>query len=344
MADPRFFKKHPPVAAAELADRIGAKVKTGDADFQIHDVASLSRAEEGDVSFLENEKYLSDLKTSQAGAVIVAPERAADVPDNTVALIADKPYQGFALAAQLFYPEALVCEPVAGLQDQPVHPEAQLEAGVELGQGVVIGAGVHIGSGTKIGANTVIGPGCVIGRDCRIGSNVTIIYALIGDRVIIHANTAIGQDGFGFAPEASGHIKIPQLGRVIIQNDVEIGSGCTIDRGTIPDTVVGEGTKIDNLCQLAHNTTIGRHCFMASQSGMAGSSSIGDYVMIGGKVGIAGHLKVGSQVTIQGGSVVTKDLPDGAHVSGYPARDVGVWRRQQAALSRLLKSDSGKKP
>ncbi|MGC6511359.1 MAG: UDP-3-O-(3-hydroxymyristoyl)glucosamine N-acyltransferase [Parvibaculales bacterium] len=338
MADPRFFRKRDPVSASELADRIGADVEPGSGTLPIQDVASLAQAGSGDVSFLENEKYLQDLKGSHAGAVIVSPERADAVPDNSVALITSKPYQGFALAAQFFYPEATLCEPLAGLQDEAVHADAKLEEGVVLGHGVVIGAGAEIGSGTKIAANTVIGSGCVLGRDCRIGSNVTITHALIGDRVIVHSNTAIGQDGFGFAPGDSGHIKIPQLGRVLIQNDVEIGAGCAIDRGAIPDTVIGEGTKIDNLCQLAHNSSLGRHCFMAAQSGLAGSSSVGDYTMIGGKVGIAGHLKIGNHVIIQGASVVTKNLPDKAHVSGYPARAVNDWRRQQAQISRLSKS------
>ena len=344
MADPRFFTKQQPVTAGELAAHIKAEVKAGDADFLINDIASLSSAGESDVSFLENEKYFSELKSSRAGAVIISQEKAEAARQGIVCLISANPYQSFALAAQLFYPDALNGQAVTSDQVDFVHPEAKLEANVTVGLGAVIGAGAEIGSGTKIGPHSVIGPGCIIGRNSQIAAHVSITHAYIGDRVIIHSHVSIGQDGFGFAPNASGHIKIPQLGRVIIQNDVEIGAGCTIDRGAIPDTVIGEGTKIDNLCHLAHNTRLGRHCFMAGQSGLAGSASVGDYVMIGGKVGISGHLSIGNHVTIQGGSVVTKDLPDGAQVSGYPARDVNVWRRQQAMLSRLVKAGSSKKP
>ncbi len=343
MADPRFFKKPSAVSAQALAEIIGAEIKSGDCQHLISDVASLSQASERDVSFLENDKYLPELKTGSAGAVILPPDKIKDAPQGTVCLAVSQPYQGFARAAQFLYPEATLCEPVSGIQHRAVHPDARLEENIEIGIGAVIGSHVEIGAGTKIAANVVVGAGCVIGRNCRIGANSTLSHALIGDRVIIHPQASIGQDGFGFVPQAPAHIKIPQLGRVIIQNDVEIGAGSMIDRGALSDTIVAEGSKLDNQCHLAHNVQIGRHCLMAAQSGIAGSAKLGDHVMIGGKAGIVGHITIGNNVTIHGATVVMKDLPDGAQVSGYPARDVSIWRRQHAALSRLVKAKSGKK-
>jgi UDP-3-O-[3-hydroxymyristoyl] glucosamine N-acyltransferase len=216
-----------------------------------------------------------------------------------------------------------------------VHPTARLESGVTIDPGAVIGPRAEIGTGTVIGAGTVVGPNVHIGRDCAIAPNVSIIHALIGDRVIIHPGCRIGQDGFGYLMGAAGHLKVPQIGRVIIQDDVEIGANTTIDRGAMSDTVIGEGTKIDNLVQIAHNVLIGRHCVLASQTGISGSAVIGDNVMMGGQVGIADHVTIGAGAALGAKAGVMHDVPAGARWVGAPAKPVKQFFREIAALERL---------
>lgn len=342
MADPRFFSKAPVVKAKELAAHIECEI-IGDAETMIENVASLARARAGDVSFFEADRYLDNLRETQASAVIMHPDKRDLAAHLDCVFITQTPYQDFARAVQFLYPDEVPSQNMSGMQEQAIHATAKIEDDVELAIGVVIGPHVEIGAGTKIAAHSVIGAGCVIGRNCRIGANVSLSHTLMGDGVCVHPQAAIGQDGFGFAPDMTGHIKIPQLGRVIIQNNVEIGASTTIDRGALDDTMIGEGTKIDNLCHIAHNVVIGRHSFFAGQSGVAGSTHIGDFAFIGGQVGISGHLTIGQGVKVQGASVVTKDLPDGAHVSGYPARDVQIWRKQEATLARLAKTKAKNK-
>jgi UDP-3-O-[3-hydroxymyristoyl] glucosamine N-acyltransferase len=218
-----------------------------------------------------------------------------------------------------------------------VHVAARLEPGVTVDPGAVIGPGAEIGAGTLIGANAVIGPGARIGRDCAIGPGATISCALIGDRVIIHPGAHIGQDGFGFALGAGGHLKVPQIGRVIIQNDVEIGAGTTIDRGANRDTVIGEGTKIDNLVQVGHNVVIGRHCVLVSQSGVSGSCVVEDYAALGGQAGLAGHLHVGVGAQIAAASGVMNDVPAGERWGGAPAMPLREFFREVAAVKKLAR-------
>lgn len=222
-------------------------------------------------------------------------------------------------------------------QENAVHDTAQLGDNVQLSHGAVIGAGAEIGSGTIIGAGAVIGQGVVIGRDCVIGPNSTIGYCLMGNRVIVHAGVVVGSDGFGFAPGAD-FLKIPQLGRVIIQDDVELGANTAIDRGALNDTVIGEGTKLDNLVHLAHNVEIGRHCALTAGVAIAGGARLGDYVQVGGHAGIVGHIEVGSHSVIGAHALVTKSLADKSDVSGAPARARGALYRDQAFLTKLRKA------
>jgi UDP-3-O-[3-hydroxymyristoyl] glucosamine N-acyltransferase len=213
---------------------------------------------------------------------------------------------------------------------------------VTVDPGAVIGAGAEVGSGTVIGAGAAIGVKVRIGRDCAIGPNATIMHALIGDRVIIHPGCAIGQDGFGFVRGPRGAHKVPQVGRVIIQDDVEIGANCTIDRGAIRDTVIGEGSKIDNMVHIAHNVSIGRHCLLAGQVGISGSSTVEDGVMMGGQVGVADHLTVGAGAMLGAKTGLMNDAPPGARWAGYPARSAKQWLREVVTLERLARDRGGR--
>jgi UDP-3-O-[3-hydroxymyristoyl] glucosamine N-acyltransferase len=225
-----------------------------------------------------------------------------------------------------------------------IHPTARLENGVTIDPGAVIGPRAEIGSGTVVGAGAVVGSNVHIGRDCAIGPNASIMHALIGDRVIVHPGCRIGQDGFGYLMGAAGHVKVPQIGRVIIQDGVEIGANTTIDRGALRDTVIGEGTKIDNLVQIAHNVQIGRHCVLASQTGISGSAVIEDHVMTGGQVGIADHVTIGTGAALGAKAGVMHDAPAGARWVGAPAKPVKQFFREVAALERLAgHSGTGKK-
>jgi UDP-3-O-[3-hydroxymyristoyl] glucosamine N-acyltransferase len=218
-----------------------------------------------------------------------------------------------------------------------VHPTARLESDITVDPGAVIGPRAEIGSGSIIAANAVIGPDVTIGRDCRIGAGCSIMHTLIGDRVVIHPGCRIGQDGFGYT-EDDDRQKIPQTGRVIIQNDVEIGAGTTIDRGGIRDTVIGEASKIDNLCQIGHNCQIGRHCIVVAQCGLSGSVTLEDYAMLGGSVGLAPHASIGKGARVAARSGVMGHVPAGETWGGYPAKPRRQWMRQEATLARLAGS------
>jgi UDP-3-O-[3-hydroxymyristoyl] glucosamine N-acyltransferase len=219
-----------------------------------------------------------------------------------------------------------------------VHPTARLEAGVTVDPLAVIGPRAEIGAGTLIAAGAVIGPDVRIGRGCAIGAGSTITHALIGDRVIVHPGARIGQDGFGYLPGPQGHQKIPQTRRVIIQDDVEIGANTAIDRGATRDTVIGEGTKIDNLVQIAHNVSIGRHCLIAAQVGISGSATVGDFVMFGGQVGVADHITIGPGAMMGARAGVMSNVPAGGRWGGYPAEPVIEWKRGVATVRRLVRS------
>ena len=219
-----------------------------------------------------------------------------------------------------------------------MHPQARLEGGVIVDPGAVIGPRAEIGTGTLVGAGAVIGAEVRIGRDCAIGAGAVISHALIGDRVIIHPGCKIGQDGFGFVMSGKGHLKIPQVARVIIQDEVEIGAGTTIDRGAIRDTVIGEGTKIDNLVQIGHNVSIGRHCVLVAQTGISGSATLEDFVVLGARAGVNNQVTVGEGAQIAATSNVHGDVPAGERWGGTPAKPMKVWLREMKALTRLARN------
>jgi UDP-3-O-[3-hydroxymyristoyl] glucosamine N-acyltransferase len=337
MHHPGFFERAAPVGLHELARMVGAKLaRAADKDALVRDVKPLQEAGPGEVSFFDNRKYLPQLLATKASACLVAPEFVGRVPAGTAVLETETPYRAFARALQIFYPEAL--KPKAALSasgDPAIHPTARLEEDVLIEPTAVIGREAQIGRGTVVAAGAVIGYRVMIGRGCYVGPGASVMHALVGDRVILHAGVRIGQDGFGFAMGAQGHLKVPQVGRVIIQDDVEIGANSCVDRGALKDTVIGEGTKIDNLVQIGHNVVIGRHCIIVGQTGISGSTELGDFVVMGGQSGAVGHIKIGTGAQIAGGSHPKNDVPAGARMGGTPAVPMIEYGRQVAAIKKL---------
>jgi UDP-3-O-[3-hydroxymyristoyl] glucosamine N-acyltransferase len=341
MADPRFFTIAGPFTLKKLAAVAGAEIGGAGVDPEavFHDVAPLSRAGRRDVSFLDNRRYLDDFRASQAGACLVAPDLAASAPKGMMLLVTKEPYAAYARVAWAFYPRSAP-EPAVDPR-ATVSPTANVGDGCRIDAGAVIGARAEIGARCHIAANAVVGDGVVIGDDSTIGPGASLVCCLVGARVIVHAGARIGQDGFGFALSAQEHVKVPQLGRVIIGDDVEIGANTTIDRGAGPDTVIGAGTKIDNLVQIAHNVELGRGCVVVAQVGISGSTKIGDFVMLGGQAGLTGHLRIGSGAKIAAQAGVMRDIEPGVTVGGSPAVPMREWLRSVALLSRLAKKEGG---
>jgi UDP-3-O-[3-hydroxymyristoyl] glucosamine N-acyltransferase len=337
MEHPGFFERAAPIRLQVLAEKVGAQLAQGaDPDALIHDVKPLLDAGAGDLSFFDNRKYLPQLQATRAAACLVAPGFADRVPKGTMVVLSPAPYRSFALALQHLYPDSLAPKAAMGTSaEPPVHPTASLENGVRIEPGAVIGREAQIGRGTIVAAGAVIGYRVTVGRGCYIGPGASIVHALVGDRVILHAGVRIGQDGFGFAMGPKGHLKVPQVGRVIIQDDVEIGANSCVDRGALKDTIIGEGTKIDNLVQIGHNVVIGRHCVIVGQTGISGSTELGDFVVMGGQSGAVGHIKIGTGAQIAGGAHPKDDVPAGARMGGTPAVPMIEYGRQVAAMRRL---------
>ena len=339
MQHPGFFERAGPFSLRAVSEAAGASLPSAsDGESKLADVRPLDAAGQGDVSFLDNPKYLPLFASTKASACLVAAKFASHAPPGTVCLITPEPYRSFAKVLALFYPEARAPKTAgerASAQDSGIHASAKLEADVTVEPGAVIGKEAEIGQGTTIAAGSVIGYRVHIGRDCYIGPNAVLTHALIGNRVTIHAGAAIGQDGFGFALGRTAHLKVPQIGRVIIQDDVEIGANTTIDRGALRDTIIGEGTKIDNLVQIGHNVVIGRHCIIVAQTGISGSTELGDFVALGGQVGVVGHVKIGAGAQIAGSSNVRGNVPPGVRWGGTPAKPTRLWFREITLLRRL---------
>jgi len=347
MGNRRFFDRPSGLTVAEIISLTGAQPgQTAALSHLITDVAPVDLAGPGDLTFVEANKYTEALATTRAGACLMPPRLEGRAPEGVIVLHTEAPYRAFVAVHRKLYPQSL--RPVSlfeidGIfEGATVHPTARLESDVTVDPGAVIGPRAEIGSGSVIGANAVIGPDVTIGRDCSVGAGCSIVHTLIGDRVAIHPGCHIGQDGFGYTEDADQQ-KIPQTGRVIIQNDVEIGAGTTIDRGGIRDTVIGEASKIDNLCQIGHNCRIGRHCVVVAQCGLSGSVTLEDYAVLGGSVGLAPHVTIGRGARVAARSGVMGNVPPGETWGGYPARPRMQWMRQEATLSRLTtSSDKGR--
>lgn len=336
MADPRFFNRAGPFTLDMLSRLSGAKLLRPEEGAQLYkDVAPLETAGPTDVSFLENRKYIEAFLRSGAGAAFVDEKAAERAPPGMALLISNEPYRAYALAAQAFYPPQQTTARRA--PSALIDPDAIVPEDCDIGPNVVIESGARLGHRCRVGANSVIAAGVEIGDDCRIGANVTLSHCLIGSRVVLHPGVRIGQEGFGFAPDPTTPIKVPQLGRVLIGDDVDIGANTTIDRGSGHDTVIGSGSMIDNLVQIGHNVVLGRCCILAGQVGISGSTRLDDFVMIGGQGGLAGHLHIGEGARIAAKSGLMRDVPAGETVCGSPAVPLTDFMRQTAVLQRLAK-------
>lgn len=316
------------ISAQELAQRLGGTLLDCPPDRQLTEVLPLEEAQATSVSFLANQKYLAKAKESAAGLLLVT---AKDPMEGHARIALPNPYLGFAQTVEILHPE-----PTPEWDGSPIHGSARVDASARIAPGATVGARSVIGARTIIHPGANIGEDCVIGDDCVIFSGAALYRrTVLGDRVRVHANTVLGSDGFGYATAGGVHHKIPQVGWVEVGDDAEIGASVTIDRGALGPTRIGKGTKVDNLCQIAHGVRIGDHCLIVSQTGISGSTTLGDHVTLAGKVGVVGHIHIGSNTTVGGNSVVAKTLPDGSFVTGYPARPHKQWMETQAALNRL---------
>lgn len=337
MADPRFYDNTGPLTLARVAEVVGGRVLKGDGYATVADIAALDAAGSGQLTYCDSPKFEGALKRTQASAVLTTEALAAQAPAHAAVVVCSQPVLAFAKIAHVLYPHADHIWPHAKPPVHAIAPSARVGEGTIIAPNVFLGEHVEIGDDCVIGPGTVIGRGVGIGHGTRIASNVSISHALIGDRCIINAGTRIGQDGFGFVGGLQGHFKIPQLGRVIIQDDVELGANAVIDRGALGDTTLGEGTKIDNAVHIGHNNRIGRRCIIVAQVGISGSCEIGDYTVMGGQVGIADHLKIGAGATLGAKAGITRSLEGGRVYAGFPARPAEQWRREVGVLSRLAK-------
>jgi UDP-3-O-[3-hydroxymyristoyl] glucosamine N-acyltransferase len=341
--DPRFFQRSGPHTLAAVVDVAlvdGQGAEAPPRRLMLHAVAPLAAATDRDVTFcLNNRKHLKALQATHAAAVIVHPDMRDEVPETTVAITAVDPLLAWTKVAALFHP---IPPATPGIHPSAiVAASARVDPSVEVGPLAVIGENATIGPRGRIGAMVVIGDGVEIGREVRIGPHASLSHALIGDRVYIYTGARIGQDGFGFAITPDGFHTVPQLGRVVIEDDVEIGANTTIDRGALEDTVIGAGTRIDNLVQIAHNVRIGRACIIVSQVGMSGSCVLEDHVVIAGQAGLAGHLRIGKGARVGAQAGVMADVPPHAEVLGSPAQPAKSFFREVAILRRWVR-DGGK--
>jgi len=347
-AEPQFFSTQSTLTIGEIAALTKAEPRAGtDLGHRIRNIAPIDLAGPDDLSFVENVKFVGELATTRAGAVLITARFEPQAPSHLAVLRVREPYKAFVTVMREFYRGSL--RPTSPYGDDgiapgaTVHPTARLAKGVTVDPGAVIGARAEIGAGTIISANAVIGAQVKIGRDCTIGPNSSITHSVLGDRVIIHPGCHIGQDGFGYVPTKEGQLKVPQIGRVVLHDDVEIGAGTNVDRGGIRDTVIGAGTKIDNLVQIGHNVVIGRNCIIVAQSGLSGSVTLEDEVVLAARVGIIPHITIGKGAVLAARSTVIRDVPPGEHWGGFPnAKPLKAFFREMVVLERLALPDAKK--
>lgn len=348
MNSPEFFKAAQILRASDVAAlEPAARLEVARPDHEVTSLTPLGGACEGSLVFAEGRGYAVEIASLPPCTLICSDEFADAAPAHVAVIVSKRPQSLFAKAGRLLFPEAV--KPLGFVSAASRHsaalvsPTARLEEGVTIEPGAIIGDGAEIGSGTLIGPGAIVGAHCRIGRDCVIGPNASVINAFLGNRVLIQAGARIGQDGFGFVGGANGLEKMPHVGRVIIQDDVEIGSNSTVDRGALSDTIIGEGTKIDNLVQIAHNVRIGRHCVITAHCGLSGSVTLGDGVMLGGRVGVADHIKIGDGAQIAATSGVMNEVPAGERWAGTPAQPIKEFFREVAIIRNLVREKREKK-
>lgn len=336
--DPRFFPVEGPLSVERLAGIADAEIvgPEGAAERLFSAVAALDEADANSVSFLDNKAYVEQYRQTEAGCCIVASKFVADAPGGMICLVTETPYLAYARIAEVFYPgsEDFYC-PTGS--DPVVHPSASVGTGTIVGAGTVVGPDVEIGTDCRIGPNVYIGSGVRIGDHCTIGPQVSVRFAIIGDHVSLFAGVRIGEPGFGFAVSPVGAVTVPQLGRVLIEDYVEVGANTTIDRGAGPDTVIGAGTRIDNLVQIGHNVRMGQGCVVVAQSGVAGSTVLSDFVVLAAQSGVSGHLKIAPGTQLAARSGIMRDTEPGAKLAGNPAIPAKEYFRQMAVLGKLAK-------
>jgi UDP-3-O-[3-hydroxymyristoyl] glucosamine N-acyltransferase len=318
------------IRLADLATRLGAEA-VGDGDLQIRGIRPLDTAGADHLSFLHNQKYVGQALESNAGAILVAD--ASSLPGRNL-LVCPEPYLALAHALELFYP---IERPQAG-----IHPTAVVADDVRVGEGASVGPLAVVGSGSRIGDRAVVGPGCILGSDVEIGEDsllhprvVVEDRCTVGARCILHSGAVVGADGFGFATVEGAHHKVPQVGIVVLEDDVELGANVCVDRAALGETRIGRGTKVDNLVQIAHNVSVGEHCLLVAQTGISGSCKIGHHTVFAGQSGCSGHLTIGNGVVLAARAVAIKDVPDGVTLSGHPGRPHREWLKANANLQRL---------
>lgn len=332
-ANGRFFDRTGPHTLSHIATVVGGAPP--ERDLVVCGVAPLQTAGPAEISFLDNAKYVAALESTRAGAVIVHPNMKGRVPDTATPVFTSNPYAGWARAAALFHPMRPVRPGIHA--SAVISHSAIIDPSAEIGPLVVVEDGAQIGAGCRVGPGAIIGANVIIGSDCRIGAHASVSHASVGARVYIYPGARIGQEGFGFASTETGFLSVPQLGSVIIGDDVEVGANTTIDRGSARDTVIGAGSRLDNLVQIGHNVVLGRCCVVVAQVGISGSTEIEDFVRIGGQAGIAGHLHVGRGAQIGAQAGLISDVPENGKVLGTPAQPRTEFFRQVALLKKMMR-------
>jgi len=335
MVDSRFYTNKGPFTLAHLSEVGQCEIYRGSPSLEIQEVAPLDDAGQGSISLFNNAKYMEALHDTGASACIMDAESAEKAPESLPILVSKNPHRSFALIAAAFYPHV---KPVPS-----IHPTAIIDASASLGQGCEIGPYVVIGKNVILGDNVIvrshvtIGDNCSLGEGCVIESHASIEFAMIGRHVHIKSGARIGQSGFGFAIDERGYVPVPQLGRVIIEDFAQVGANTTVDRGSGHDTMVGQGSRIDNLVQLGHNVQLGKGCVIVSQTGISGSTKLGNYVMCGGQVGIAGHLNIGDGAQLAAKCGIQRDVSPKEILMGYPGMPIKEFYRQVATVKKLAK-------
>ncbi|MFC0408192.1 UDP-3-O-(3-hydroxymyristoyl)glucosamine N-acyltransferase [Roseomonas elaeocarpi] len=334
MTDARFHPAAGEFDLAAIAASAGAELVSGDPSRRLRGVAPLNTADGGELAFAEGRRNLEALRATAAGAVVVAADQVAEVPEGVAVLRARSPQLAFARAAALFHPPQA---PRPG-----IHPTAVIGEGCRIGEGCEIGPYAVIGRDVTLGARCILGPhvtvgdGCVFGDDCHLQAHASVAFCLAGNEVVLHPGARVGNEGFGFVPDEQGRfVTVPQLGRVILEDRVQVGANSCVDRGAAGDTVLGAGTRLDNLVMLGHNVRTGRGCIVVAQAGISGSTVLGDYVTVAAQAGLTGHLRIGTKARIGAQSGVMNDVPAGTDVLGSPSQPVRDAMRGYATLRKL---------